>query len=230
MRAPGHDVLMLCSAPSAWSRMVSLVLENHRVQQTSDIKAARAALGQAALRLVLIGDDLREARGLTVLRAFVSHWRGPSVLLDRSEETGEAVVALEGGFDDVWSHRLDPRLVLARARVLMRQPLRPAGVAPTRIGANGLDLDRERRTLRYGEREVTLSARECDVMMLLIQSKGRVVERHTAVAPNAPFELIPPESLDQAVMRLRRRLADLGAIDVSLLTVRGEGFLLRSND
>jgi DNA-binding response OmpR family regulator len=229
MRSPAPDVLMLCAVADTWSHATSLVGQNLRVLQTSDIGSARAALGEAALKLVLIADDLREARGLTVLRCFVSHWRGPSVLLEQRDDTAEAVVALEGGFDDVWPRTIDPRLALARARALIRQPPRPAAPLPCALSAYGLELDQDRRTLRRGDREVILSRRERDVMTLLLRARGRLLDRHNAVAPYEPHNPIPPESLDAAVMRLRRRLRELGAAEVALLTVRGEGFLLRSN-
>ncbi len=200
----------------------------YAVLHAHEIGPALHVLREQCPRLVLIADDLPDARALTLLRGFVPLWPGPYVLLaDARHDIGEQIVALESGFDDVWTASLDARLVVARARALIRRPVRTSELAPDALQVHGLVIDRTRRVLSYREREVALSPREADVLTVLMQHGGRIVERPDFRVADSIASQITPAAVDLVVFRLRQRLEAVAANHVSIVVARGRGYALR---
>jgi two-component system, OmpR family, response regulator TctD len=122
---------------------------------------------------------------------------------------------------------MDPRLAVARARALVRRPVRSADPAPDAVEAYGLVFDRTRRVLSYNDRDVSLSPRESDVLTVLMQRRGKVVERSNFHVPDSLAPQVSPSAVDLLVFRLRQRLGAVGAVHVGISSARGRGYALR---
>src|SRR4029434_4933636 len=140
MSARPHDtVLMLSTGGLEWANELG---QRFELKQVRSLKSALALLKCETPQIVLIADDLPEARALTLLRALVPLWQGPHVLLaDARRELAADITPLEAGFDDVWQQSIDPRLALARARVLLRRWTHAADVSLGSLHAFGIALD-----------------------------------------------------------------------------------------
>ena len=202
--------------------------QRFELKQARSLNSALALLKAETPQIVLIADDLPEARALTLLRTLVALWQGPYVLLaDARRDIAEDIIALEAGFDDVWHDTIDPRLALARARVLLRRWTHAADASLGSLHAFGLALDRTRRVLVFQQRELMLSPREADVLAVLLRHTGRVVERSAFAAAGVP---VSPSAVDVTVARLRQKLAAVGAQHVRIEPVRGRGYCLRMRE
>jgi len=223
MSARAHDtVLVLSSSGFGPARELG---QRFELKQARSLSSALALLKAESPQIVLVADDLPEARALTLLRALVPLWQGPYVLLaDAQRDVAEDIIALEAGFDDVWQHTMDPRLALARARVLLRRWTHAADASLGPLHAFGLALDRTRRVLVFQQRELMLSPREADVLAVLLRHTGRVVERSAFAAAGVP---VSASAVDVTVARLRQKLAAVGAQHVRVEPVRGRGYCLR---
>jgi DNA-binding response OmpR family regulator len=227
---PLSQTVLLVRAPTARAGegVLAGLRQRFVVEEAGTINSALEMLHERCPGLVLLADDLPDARALTLLRGFTPLWRGPYVLLaDERHDVAEQIVALEAGFDDVWTPAMDPRLVVARARALVRRPVRSADPAPDAVGAYGLVVDRTRRVLSYDDREVALSPREADVLTVLMQHPGRVVERSGFHVPDSLAVQVNPSAVDLIVFRLRQRLAVVAAEHVGIASARGRGYALR---
>jgi DNA-binding response OmpR family regulator len=227
---PLPQTVLLVRAPTA--RVGEAVLASLRqrfaIEEVGTIDLAIEVLRERCLGLVLLADDLADARALTLLRGFTPLWRGAYVLLaDERHDVAEQIVALEAGFDDVWPPTMDPRLAVARARALVRRPVRSADPAPDAVEAYGLVFDRTRRVLSYNDRDVSLSPRESDVLTVLMQHRGKVVERSDFHVPDSLAPQVSPSAVDLLVFRLRQRLGAVGAAHVGISSARGRGYALR---
>jgi two-component system OmpR family response regulator len=228
---PPFDILLACGSGRADRAAMSELGSRFDVRATGTIHQAIEAAREHSPRLIVIADDLPDARAMTLLRGLMPLWHGPYVLLgDVRHDVAEQVVALEAGFDDVWPAGIDPRLVLARARALMRRPLRGVEIAPDGVQAFGLALDRTRRVVSYADRTLTLSPREVDMLTALLQARGRTVERAGLRVADSLAPDVSPDAIGALVVRLRRRLAELGAADLHIVTARGRGYSLQRRD
>ena len=149
------------------------------------------------------------------------------LLADARREIAEDIISLEAGFDDVWQQNIDPRLALARARVLLRRWTHATDASLGSLHAFGIALDRTRRTLAFRQRELMLAPREADVLAVLLRHTGRVVERSAFAAAGVA---VSPAAVDVTVARLRQRLATLGAQHVRIEPIRGRGYCLRMRE
>ncbi|GAA1572506.1 hypothetical protein GCM10009804_31180 [Kribbella hippodromi] len=114
------------------------------------------------------------------------------------------------------------RVVPAAAQIAAVPQQAPAPVA-------GLQLDVDRRVVRWKDRELPLTRLEHDFLHCLVEEPGRVwtyQRLHHAVWGNE--HLGHGSHIHSVVKRLRQKLANLGA-SVTIQAVRGVGFHLLPN-
>jgi two-component system OmpR family response regulator len=156
----------------------SLVEAGWRVDVVTDGRAAYAsALGDPTYDVLLLDWMLPGMEGVTVCRRLREVGvRTPVLVLTARTTVPDRVTGLEAGADDYLPKPFDLDELIARLRALHR---RAAGddEQPLRVG--DLVLDPAGRRVHRGEAEVELSAREFDILQLLMQRAGRVVTRFT---------------------------------------------------
>ncbi|MBX9698102.1 MAG: response regulator transcription factor [Acetobacteraceae bacterium] len=185
-------------------------------------------LGRLAIRpphLVLIctcnGDVATAGAALRRLRA---ESRLPAVILGGVNDIGP-VTMLDAGADDVLDRVLPLRAILARLRAILRRAEWGLSQGSRTLTVNGWRLLAERRQLlRPDGTECPLTTAEFDLLQLLLERRGRAVDRDT-IAENVfhrPFR-VEDRTVDNLVLRLRRKLGDTGQVAVK--TVRGAGYM-----
>ncbi|MCC7362953.1 MAG: winged helix-turn-helix domain-containing protein [Dehalococcoidia bacterium] len=101
----------------------------------------------------------------------------------------------------------------------------PARGAP-RVFAD-LEFIAEPPQLRNGARALALSRSERDVLATLLATRGRPVPHSALEQAAAGDDLAHPGLLKAVVLRLRRKVTDLGGDAELLATIRGFGYTLR---
>lgn len=92
--------------------------------------------------------------------------------------------------------------------------------------AGGLVVDTHRHTVRFGETEVELTCRECEILEMLAEHPGWVYSPGQLAEDPVEGEH-SAEAVSVLVARIRHKLAEAGADDV-VQTVRGFGYRLRA--
>ncbi|GII56598.1 DNA-binding response regulator [Planotetraspora thailandica] len=95
---------------------------------------------------------------------------------------------------------------------------------PRRPVPPGLHLDPASHTLRDGDRAAALTPTEFRVLALLLARRGEVVRRQALInAAWPPGAMVYDNTLDAYILRLRRKLAEIGRAGV-VTTIRGVGY------
>jgi two-component system response regulator MprA len=198
----------------------TLVAEGFAVQAVPDGGAALAAIERAAPDLVVLDVAMPGMDGIAVCRRLREKGFGqPVLMLTARDAVTDRVAGLEAGADDYLVKPFATEELVARLHALTRR----GGAGTRRLALGDLTLDLETRELRRAGEVIDLTAREADLLELLLRSPRRVVTREQALA-DVWLDSASPSVVDAYVMRLRAKLGDPPVIR----TVRGSGFMLEA--
>jgi DNA-binding response OmpR family regulator len=167
--------------------------------------------------------------GLELLRRLRQTSAVPVLMLTARAEEVDRVVGLEVGADDYLTKPFGARELIARVRALLRRHQRlqelmaadrAEGSAPLRLGP--LELDPAAHLARLGGQPLELTRTEFGLLHLLLRNRGRAFSRaylHDSVWGEPAVE--GDRSVDNAILRLRKKLGTLGN---AIETVWGVGY------
>jgi DNA-binding response OmpR family regulator len=201
-----------------------------------------AADGDAALRchaqahpdLIILDWMLPRRDGLDVLRQIRQSAATPVLMLTARSEEIDRVVGLEVGADDYLTKPFSMRELLARVHAMLRrvelieQTLRADRRPHTTVLMHeGLRLDADAHHATLHDHPLDLSPTEFDLLYLLLSNPGRAFSRAYLLDTVWDEAYVSGDrSVDNTVLRLRKKLGDLGA---ALETVWGVGYRWRAD-
>ena len=182
------------------------------------------ALAGYAYDAMLLDLGLPRREGLQVLRNLRK--RGatlPVMILTARDTVEDRVRGLDAGADDYLLKPFALDELLARLRALLR---RAHGVADTQIRIGRLNFDSVKRQASMGEAPLVLSAREMEVLEILLHHAGCVTAKE-AIADRLTGwdDGVGENAVEVYIHRLRRKLEGSG---VAIRTLRGLGYLLET--
>jgi DNA-binding response OmpR family regulator len=194
-----------------------------------------ATRGEAALSLALKeGPDLiildvmlPGMSGLDVCRELRrTGVEAPIIMLTARGEEIDRVLGLEIGADDYLTKPFSLRELLARVRTrLRRRPAFSAGPIPARYRFGDVEIDFERLRAERQGRPLELSAKEFDLLRLLIRRRGEVLTRDEILKQVWGYDEPPlTRTVDTHILRLRHKIEVDPANPSYILTVYGEGY------
>jgi DNA-binding response OmpR family regulator len=203
--------------------------EGHTVTAVGD---ARSALDRASTNrfdVVILdvalgpgpdGNDV--ARELRARRNVV-----PIIMLTARDSEADAVLGLEAGADDYVTKPFGLAELRSRIRaVLRRAGSRALGDAVLAVGP--LELDRQARSARVGDRPVQLTFAEFQLLERLVLDPGRTFHRQellVAIWGDSAYR--DPRAIDVHIRHLREKLEPYPERPQLILTVRGVGYRLQ---
>jgi DNA-binding response OmpR family regulator len=180
-----------------------------------------------AFDLLLLDLSLPGRDGLEVLGAL--RQKGlltPVLILTARDAVEDRVSGLDHGADDYMVKPFAFPELLARVRALVR---RGRGDQLLRLTAGDLVLDVVSRRVERGDRTISLTPREFELLEYLLRHRGTIVSREM-LARDVWDETERGTPLDNVIdvhMGRLRKKVDAGSGERLIHTVRGVGFLLR---
>lgn len=204
--------------------MLALRQAGFSVDWARDGVQAELALGGYAYDAMLLDLGLPRREGLEILRQ--ARGRGailPVIILTARDTVEDRVRGLDAGADDYVLKPFALDELLARLRALLR---RSQGRADPQIRVGRLSFDSVRRQATVGDTPLALSAREIEVLEILLAHAGRVTAKEAIADRLAGWdEGVGENAVEVYIHRLRRKLHDSG---VAIRTLRGLGYLLEA--
>ncbi|HLU38361.1 MAG TPA: response regulator transcription factor [Planctomycetota bacterium] len=174
------------------------------VERAADGDAAVAALAARAFDLLVLDVMLPGRDGFSVLQWLRARDdRTPVLVLSACATDADRIRGLQLAADDYLVKPFNLDELLLRCRNLLRRTRRP--VARTiEFGGNRVDL-RARRAVTWRGEEVTLTPAELQLLTVLDDRAGEVVDRQVLVrAVFGPHTPVKHRTLDNLVLHLRR--------------------------
>ena len=175
---------------------------------------------------------LPDIDGLEVCRRLRKGGLGAPVLIltARADEV-DAVVGLDAGADDYVTKPFRLGELQARIRALLRRTQVAEDTSSNVYDINGVSLDPSARRVYVDGEELSLSAKEFDLLAVLMREAGSVVTRDDLMREVWGAEWWgSTKTLDMHISWLRRKLGDDATSPKRITTIRGVGFRFEDTD
>ena len=154
----------------------------------------------------------------------------PIVFLTARDEDFDRVVGLELGADEFIPKPVQPRVLLAHVRAMLRRAGMRGGAPATSSGEamafGRLEIDVGSRAARLAGKPVDLTSSEFDLLWLLARNAGKVLSRNDILNKLRSLDYDGSDrSVDCRIYRLRRKLGDLVDTSERIKTIRNVGYL-----
>ncbi|MBA3779751.1 MAG: response regulator transcription factor [Chloroflexi bacterium] len=179
--------------------------------------------------LVILDVRLPGMDGFEVLRRLrQTGSKAPVLFLTARDDEVDKVIGLELGADDYLTKPFGLRELMSRIKALLRRAYGDlADAAGGRvIRHRDLLVDLERRRVQRGQRRVSLTATEFEILRHLASRPGRVYSRRELLELIRDYEALDQDekTINVHVSHLREKLEDDPAQPAFILTVRGAGY------
>lgn len=163
--------------------------------------------------------------GIGVLKEMRSAGKKTPVLLLTALGTVEDRVAgLDAGADDYLVKPFDFDELMARIRAIIR---RGGDRADNVMTLGDLIIDPESRTVTRAGSEISLTAKEFDILEYLMQNKGKVLSRDKLSNHIWNYDYDGGSNVIDVYMYHLRKKIDAGFDEKRIVTVKGAGYMLR---
>ena len=206
-----------------------LELEGYSCQEAASGQQALVLIRGEPWDLLLLDWTLPDFSGVEICRRLrASHDTTPVLMLTGVDGIEDRVKALDAGADDYLVKPFSIEELLARLRALQRRATCQNAAPPSQVlGLANLELNTASREVRRGDRAISLSAKEYQLLLQLLLQANAVVERQTLLAAVWGADFYGDANvLDVYIHYLRQKLESQGQPTL-IQTVRGVGYMLK---
>ena len=240
------------------ARFVTLELEHegYQVEHAADGRTAVDLALERDYDLILLDVLLPQLNGMEVLRRVRKHKDVPVIMVTARDAVMDKVAGLDAGADDYLTKPFAIEELFARIRVALKRSeavraasgvgagegatgaaaIPPAGdsaktsavPSPAALVVGSVALDPNRREVTVGGSPIALTAREFDVLALLMTHAETVLTRERIAHEALGYEYVgDTNNVDVHIAHLRAKIEDAGGVRI-LQTVRGVGYVCRA--
>lgn len=208
----------------------NLVKESYDVVAAHDGAQALEVASRQKPELIILDLMLPKLSGLEVCRILRKEMTAPILMLTAKTEEVDKVVGLEIGADDYMTKPFSMRELLARVRAMLRRAdiskLAAAGEQEL-VKIGDLDIDTGRHRVLCRGSQLTLTAKEYDLLLFLARNKGFVFSREQLLNRVWGYDYAgDTRTVDVHIRWLRQKIETDPAHPRNLITVRGAGYKL----
>lgn len=240
------------------ARFVTLELEHegYQVEHAADGRAAVDLALERDYDLILLDVLLPQLNGMEVLRRVRKHKDVPVIMVTARDAVMDKVAGLDAGADDYLTKPFAIEELFARIRVALKRSgavraasgvgagegatgaaaIPPAGdsaktsavPSPAALTVGSVALDPDRREVTVDGSPIVLTAREFDVLALLMAHAGTVLTRERIAHEALGYDYAgDTNNVDVHIAHLRAKIEDGGSARI-IQTVRGVGYVCRA--
>lgn len=174
---------------------------------------------------MIIDRMVPEVDGVTIIQTLrASGNETPIIILTALDKVEERVKGLKAGADDYLAKPYSFTELVARLETITR---RKSGTkAVTKLQCGDLELDLLTRSVKRGDKDIDLQAREFALLEFLMRNSGTVVTRTMLLEHVWDYNFDPQTNvIDVHISRLRQKV-DKGFDKSMIQTLRGAGYKL----
>ena len=203
---------------------LGLQYEGFQVQTAPDGQAALRLISEFKPHVVVLDVMMPKLDGLAVAEAIRGNKDTGVIILSAKDEVADRIKGLEVGADDYLVKPFDFGELLARIRAVMRRRNPNAG---PQLQVQDIVMDESSREVHREGRAIELSAREFDLLRLLMMHPNQVLARDRILDQVWGYNFFgDANNIEVYVRYLRQKLGD--EKHQLIQTVRGVGYRLKA--
>ena len=210
-------------------QLIARFLTKSGLMVTTAENAADARRHSESLRFdLLVVDRMMPGEdGLTLIKSIRERSQIPILMLTAMGETQHRIEGLEHGADDYMAKPFEPKELLLRINAILRRAPEPEEPRRHELRFGLCRYDPLRHKLTRGGDAVHLTAGEANLLALLAANVNQPVDRR--ILQEQTGDAANPRTIDVQITRLRRKIEDDPRQPRYLQTVRGTGYMLRTD-
>ena len=228
MRDMERKTVLIVEDEASIAEVLALYLKraDFRTSHAADGTAARAILEKSMPDLIVLDIMLPGMDGFTLTRWIRERSNVPIIMLTARREELDRISGLEMGADDYVVKPFSPQEVVSRVRAVLRRGGATENPEWRRSVTFGdLTVDPVTRTVTKSGQEITLTAREFDMLHFMVRHPRQVFTRDQLLENVwGAAEYIDPGTVTVHVRRLREKIEADPAMPSRLVTVWGVGY------
>lgn len=192
-------------------------------------ESAVARVREYRPRLVVLDLMLPCKDGLTICREVRQFFDGPILMFTARNSGIDQVIGLEAGADDYVPKPVEPMVLLARIRALLRRFEAKAETrkASADIEFGELRISEASHRVWLDDKEVSLTTQEFELLFVLASRAGTILSREELFRHTRGIDYNGLDrSIDGRISKLRRKLKDDALSPTRIRTIWGKGYLL----
>lgn len=196
-------------------------LEQEQFDVTSALSYAMAEdiiYGGQDFDLAILDIMLPDGDGRSICRILKEERNIPVIFLTAKDEESDVVQGLDMGADDYIIKPFRNRELISRINNVMRR----TGKTQKMITVGAVSVDTERDVVTVNDKEVTFTALEYKILLMLLQNQGRTVTRQQILDKiwDMAGNFVEDNTLTVYIKRIRGKLGEADVIK----TVKGVGY------
>ena len=205
--------------------------EGFQVETAYDGEEALKLARDKSIDLIILDLMLPKVDGLSVCQKIREFSRVPIIMLTAKTEDMDKIMGLEYGADDYMTKPFNILELKARVKAIMRRSSGTGG-EPAKVSRHTGDvsIDYNLRKIRIGDRWIELTAKEFDLIDLLVSNAGKVYSRESLLdivwGYDYPGDI---RTVDVHVRRLREKIEPNPAEPKYIITKWGVGYYFKED-
>ena len=204
--------------------------EGYQVDTAHDGEAAVELAKSNSYDLIILDLMMPKMDGLEACMNIRTFSSVPIIMLTARSEDTDKLIGFEYGADDYITKPFNILELKARVRALLRRSaISTTQSAPSaQISAGGITIDTEQRTVLKNDIPVELTAREFDIIELLMRNPNKVYSRDNLLSIIWGYEYQgDARTVDVHVRRIREKLETNPAAPECIMTKWGVGYYFK---
>jgi len=203
----------------------ALLLEGYEARLVQDGLEGLRAFQEEKPDLIILDLMLPGIDGIEVCKRIREESDVPILMLTARDSVDDRVLGLDSGADDYVVKPFDIDELLARVRAHLR---RAEHQQPKQIlEFADLVMDTAARTVRRGQREIELTAREFDLLELFMRHPNQVISRSQIYDEIWDYDFGGESNIIEVYIRYLRTKLEAQGEPRLIYTKRGAGYILR---
>jgi DNA-binding response OmpR family regulator len=177
-------------------------------------------------QLLILDLGLPGKNGLDICKEIRPHYTGPILILTARNSDADQVLGLEYGADDYVIKPVDPRVLLARIKALLRRNNPDSANALSTVTIGSLVIQAQQRQVLIDNQAIALSSHEFELLSILAQNAGQVLSREYLFKAVYHREYDGLDrSIDVRISQLRKHIQDDSDNPTRIKTIWGRGYV-----